>query len=139
MNSFDSWFTDQVIGGLSDLKAGRTVTDNAHWKKWHATRVRGVSRVQARLPLIWSAAAEGDLAAIARLSPQDEFGQVDLIERIVLDVRMHPLLGVVGRVKGTREIVARKTGFTVVYKTAFREFVEVVRILPTGGEGRGDG
>src|SRR5262249_37949573 len=128
---FEVWFAEQVRGGLSDLKAGRVVTDEVHWKKWHAMRIRGVSRVQARLPLIWSAAAEADVAWIARLSPQDLLRPIDAIEKAVLDVRMHPRFGRAGRVKGTREVAVNGMNFTVVYQTAFRQFVEIVRILPT--------
>src|SRR5262249_3391260 len=37
--------------------------------------------------------------------------------------------GRAGRVKGTREIDVEAPS-TIVYKTAFRQFVEIVRILP---------
>jgi plasmid stabilization system protein ParE len=120
----------QIARGLEDLKMGRVITDDAHWLKWHARRSHGAPRRHARLRLLWSAAAEDDIRAISQgATAKDAFAEIDQIEAVVLLVRTHPRKGLPGRVRKTREIPAAYASFIIVYRTAFRECIEIVRVV----------
>lgn len=83
------------------------------------------------LPILWRAEAQADLAAIleyiADRRPQSALDLFDEIERIVSQLPHHPYLYRLGRVSGTRELVAHPN-YIVVYRVgdAAREIVSIL-------------
>lgn len=71
------------------------------------------------LPILWRAEAQANLAAtleyIAERNPQSALDLYDDIERVVSQLPHHPYLYRLGRVSGTRELVAHPN-YIVVYR-----------------------
>ena len=83
------------------------------------------------LPVLWRSKAQADLAAIleyiAERSPQAAIELYDDIERVVSQLSHHPYLYRLGRVAGTRELVANPN-YIVVYRVS-ADAIEIVSIL----------
>lgn len=71
------------------------------------------------LPILWRAEARADLAAIleyiAERNPQAALDLYDDVERVISQLPHHPYLYRLGRVSGTRELVAHPN-YIVVYR-----------------------
>lgn len=82
------------------------------------------------LPVLWRTEAQADLAAIleyiARRNPQSALELFDDIERVVSQLPHHPHLYRLGRVAGTRELVANPN-YIVVYSVS-NTAIEIVSI-----------
>jgi toxin ParE1/3/4 len=83
------------------------------------------------LPILWRAEAQADLAAIleyiAERNPQSALDLYNDIERVVSQLPQHPYLYRLGRVSGTRELVAHPN-YIVVYRVSATA-IEIVSIL----------
>ena len=83
------------------------------------------------LPILWRAEAQADLAAIleyiAERNPQSALDLYDDIEPVVSQLPQHPYLYRLGRVSGTRELVAHPN-YIVVYRVG-ATVIEIVSIL----------
>lgn len=83
------------------------------------------------LPILWRAEAQTDLAAIleyiAERNPQSALDLYNDIERVVSQLPQHPYLYRLGRVSGTRELVAHPN-YIVVYRVSATA-IEIVSIL----------
>jgi toxin ParE1/3/4 len=83
------------------------------------------------LPILWRAEAQADLAAIleyiAERNPQSAFDLYDGIERVVSQLPHHPYLYRLGRVSGTRELVAHPN-YIVVYRVGVSA-IEIVSVV----------
>lgn len=83
------------------------------------------------LPVLWRAEAQADLAAIlefiADRNPQAALALYDAVERVVSQLPHHPYLYRLGRVSGTRELVAHPN-YIVVYRVAVTS-IEVISVL----------
>lgn len=83
------------------------------------------------LPILWRAEAQADLAAtleyIAERNPQSALDLYDDIERAVSQLPHHPYLYRLGRVSGTRELVAHPN-YIVVYRVSAIA-IEIVSVL----------
>lgn len=83
------------------------------------------------LPILWRAEAQADLAItleyIAERNPQSALDLYDDIERAVSQLPLHPYLYRLGRVSGTRELVAHPN-YIVVYRVS-SSAIEIVSVL----------
>lgn len=83
------------------------------------------------LPILWRAEAQADLAEIleyiAERNPQSALDLYGDIERVVSQLPQHPYLYRLGRVSGTRELVAHPN-YIVVYRVGATA-IEIVAIL----------
>ncbi len=83
------------------------------------------------LPILWRAEAQADLAAIleyiAERNPQSALDLYNDIERVVSQLPQHPYLYRLGRISGTRELVAHPN-YIVVYRVSATA-IEIVSIL----------
>jgi toxin ParE1/3/4 len=83
------------------------------------------------LPILWRAEAQADLAAIleyiAERNPQSALDLYNDIERVVSQLPQHPYLYRLGRVSGTRELVAHPN-YVVVYRVSATA-IEIASIL----------
>lgn len=74
------------------------------------------------LPIRWRAEAQTDLAAtldyIAERNPQSELDLYDDIERTVSQLPHHPYLYRLGRISGTRKLVAHPNYIAVYHVSA---------------------
>lgn len=82
--------------------------------------------------LLWTpvarAAREAAIDYVAQDNPVAALDQLDEIERQVSILGQHPLLGRVGRVRGTRELVIQRTPYILVYRLR-PGVVEVLHLL----------
>ena len=80
----------------------------------------------------WLAKAEEDLISIENyIAEENILAAIEVSERILASVARladHPKIGVSGRVKGTRELVALKTPFIVIYRLE-GDSVQIIRVL----------
>lgn len=83
------------------------------------------------LPILWRAEAQADLAAIlefiAERNPQSALALYDDIARLVSQLPYHPYLYRLGRVPGTRELVAHPN-YVVVYQVGYA-VIEIVSVV----------
>ncbi len=83
------------------------------------------------LPILWRAEARANLATIleyvAERNPQAALDLYNDIERVVSQLPQHPYLYRLGRVAGTRELVAHPN-YIVVYRVS-GSAIEIVSIL----------
>lgn len=83
------------------------------------------------LPIIWRTRARADLAEIIRYianeNPQAARQLNERLESAVLPLAEHPYLHRLGRVPGTRELVAHPN-YLLVYRVA-AEHIEIVNVL----------
>lgn len=84
------------------------------------------------MKIIWLDGAICDLDAlfeyIGMESPPAAFAMLELIERRVGQLADHPLLGRVGRVATTRELVIAGTPFIVVYRAQSNQ-VDILAVI----------
>ncbi len=100
------------------------------------------------MQLRWSERADNDLAAIveyiARDDPTAAIDVGDAIERQLKRLKDFPMMGRLGRIRGTRELVIAGLPYIVVYRV-LKEEVEIARVLhgaqrwPPADQGRGAG
>lgn len=83
------------------------------------------------LPVLWRPEAQADLAAIlefiAQRNPQAALTLYDAVEHLVSQLPHHPCLYRLGRVPGTRELVAHPN-YIVVYQVSTTS-IEILSVL----------